>query len=108
VRNEADNLAYTTERALREQDSAIGTDDRRAMEQLIAEVRRTAQGEDVTAIRDAMNRLQQASYRLSQSAAGAADERSQGHGPADGGNGGGASQGATDGEDVVEGEFRQV
>ena len=33
-------------------------------------MRRAAKGEDVTAIRDAMSRLQQAAYRLSESAYG--------------------------------------
>jgi molecular chaperone DnaK len=108
ARNEADSLAYATERSLRDLGGALGTDDRRAMEQLIAEVRRSAQGEDVTAIRDAIVRLQQASYRLSQAAAGGAEARPQGWESEGGGNGRNATSGAADGEDVVEGEFRQV
>jgi molecular chaperone DnaK len=108
ARNEADSLAYTTEKSLRDLGGAIGTDDRRAMEQLIAEVHRAAQGEDVTAIRDAINRLQQASYRLSQGAAGGAEAHPQDWGPGGGGNGRDETAGAADGEDVVEGEFRQV
>jgi molecular chaperone DnaK len=108
ARNEADSLAYATEKSLRGLEGTLGTDDRRAMEQLIAEVRRAAQGEDITAIRDAINRLQQASYRLSQGAADGAEGRSQGWGPGSGGNGRDATPGAADGEDVVEGEFRQV
>jgi molecular chaperone DnaK len=108
ARNEADSLAYGTEKSLRDLEGTLGTDDRRAMEQLIAEVRRAAQGEDITAIRDAINRLQQASYRLSQGAADGAEGRPQGWGPGSGGNGSDATPGAADGEDVVEGEFRQV
>jgi hypothetical protein len=86
----------------------IGIDDRRAMEQLIAEVRRTAQGEDVTAIRDVMERLQQASYRLSEGAAGGAEAQPGHWESGSGGNGRDAVPGADEGEDVVEGEFRQA
>jgi molecular chaperone DnaK len=108
ARNEADSLAYGAEKSLRDLDGKISTDDRRALEQLIAEVRRAAQGEDVTAIRDVMHRLQEASYRLSQSASGGAEAHSRHRGPVGGGNGRNAVSGADEGEDVVEGEFRQV
>ena len=108
ARNEADSLAYATEKSLRDLDGAISTDDRRALEQLIAEVRRAAQGEDITAIREGMTRLQQATNRLSQSAAGATGAHSQQWGVGGGGNGHDAPPEAGEGEDVVEGEFRQV
>jgi molecular chaperone DnaK len=100
ARNQADSLAYVTEKSLRELDGKVGTDDRRALEQLIAEVRRAAHGEDVTAIRDATARLQEAAYRMSQEAhaSGGQTDRDDGRG--------GRSTGED--EDVVEGEFRQV
>jgi molecular chaperone DnaK len=104
ARNEADSLAYGTEKSLRDLDGKISTEDRRALEQLIAEVRRSAQGEDVTAIRDVMSRLQQATYRLSEGVydAGAGGE------PGSNGHGHDTPPGTVEGEDVVEGEFRQV
>jgi molecular chaperone DnaK len=108
ARNEADSLAYGVEKSLRELNGKVSTDDRRALEQLIGEVRRTAQGEDVTAIQDAMNRLQEASHRLSQSAAGGADAQAGYWGAGGGGNGRDGAPGAAEVEDVVEGEFRQV
>ncbi len=108
ARNEADALAYSVEKSLRElaDGGKVGGDDRRALEQLVAEVRREAKGEDVTAIRDAMGRLQQAAYRLSESAYG----QPASGGPSNGnGNGhGGQHAHPSAGEDVVEGEFRQV
>ena len=99
ARNHADQMAYTTERSLKDLDGKVGGDDRRALEQLIAEVRRTAQGEDVTAIRDAMQRLEQAAGRMSQAAY---DQTGDG-------NGNGSHTAHEPGsEDVVEGEYRQV
>jgi len=108
ARNEADSLAYGAEKSLRDLDGKVSTDDRRALEQLIGEVRGTAQGEDVTAIRDVMNRLQEASYRLSQGAARGAQAQPERWEAGGGGNGRDAPQGTGEGEDVVEGEFRQV
>jgi molecular chaperone DnaK len=104
ARNEADTLAYATEKSLRELEGKVSVEDRRALEQLIAEVRRAAQGEDVTGIRDAMGRLQQAAYRLSEGAYGAATAAR----PDGNGHGQDARPGTGEGDDVVEGEFRQV
>jgi molecular chaperone DnaK len=104
ARNQADSLAYGAERSLRDLDGKVGAEDRRALEQLIAEVRRTAQGEDVTGIRDAMTRLQQASGRLAEGAYGS----DAGGRPGGNGHSHDAPSGSGEGEDVVEGEFRQV
>jgi molecular chaperone DnaK len=111
ARNQADQAAYVTEKSLRDlPEGAVSADDRRAVEQLIGELRRTAQGEDATAIRDAVNRLQQASQRIGEAAYGASAQggptgydaagNGYGHGPAE--------RDQADGDDVVEGEFRPV
>ncbi|MEJ5198557.1 MAG: molecular chaperone DnaK [Anaerolineae bacterium] len=107
ARNQADSVAYSVEKTLRELPAEkVKAEDRRALEQLIAEVRQTAKGEDITAIRDAINRLQQAAYRLSEGIYGQAAGRGT-----YGGNGNGRGAGSSrtaEGEDVVEGEYRQV
>jgi len=109
TRNQADQMAYLTEKSLRDlpETGKIGAEDRRALEQLITEVRRSAQREDITAMRDAMNRLQQATTRMSAAGYGAHSGTAQ---PRNG-NGQGAGEAASEsnsGEDVVEGEFRRV
>jgi molecular chaperone DnaK len=111
ARNEADNMAYAVEKSLRglpEGDQGkVSAEDRRALEQLITQVRREAKGEDVTAIRDAMSRLHHATDRMSESAYGQA----AGGGPTNGGPSNGHSSSnarPSDSEDVVEGEFRRV
>jgi molecular chaperone DnaK len=107
TRNQADSMAYQVEKSMRDLEGRVNPDDRRALEQLIAEVRRTAQGEDAGAMRDAMSRLQDAAQRMGQAA-----YETQQPGPDGGASGqnsrqaGGQREG--DGEDVVEGEFRQV
>jgi molecular chaperone DnaK len=102
ARNQADQMAYVTEKSLRDlpEGNQLNPNDRRAIEQLIGDLRKTAQGEDVTAIRDAMNRLQEASSRMAQAAYGQAPS-GNGHGQS------GEQHHAAD-DDVVEGEFRQV
>jgi molecular chaperone DnaK len=99
TRNQADSLAYTTEKSLAQLNGQLPANDRRAVEQLVADLRRTAQGEDMTAIRDAMERLQQATSRLAENAQQA---------PAGDGYDHTASPDAGSDEDVVEGEYRQV
>ncbi len=102
ARNQADQMAYVTEKSLRDlpEGNQLNPNDRRAIEQLIGDLRNTAQGEDVTAIRDAMNRLQEASSRMAQAAYGQA--------PSGNGHGQPGEQHSAAEDDVVEGEFRQV
>jgi len=103
ARNNADSAAYTAEKTLRELPAdKLSADDRRGLEQLIAEVRRAAQGEDVTAMREAINRLQQALYRTSEAAYGQTTYQGPRHGNGHDGSG------STAREDVVDGEFRRV
>ena len=101
ARNQADQLAYVSERSLKDLDGKVSPDDRRAMEQLIAEVKRAGQGEDVTAIRDAMAQLEQAVSRMGEAAHSAAAASGNGHDAPQ-------QQRQPEGDDVVEGEFRQV
>ncbi len=109
TRNQADQMAYVAEKSLRDapETGKVSAEDRRALEQLIAEVRRAVQGEDITAIRDAMGRLQRATDRPSAAVheaptGGAQPWSDNGHGY------GGAASGNGPGEDVIEGEFRRV
>jgi len=104
VRNQADSLAYTTEKTLREAGERVSQSDREALERLIADLRETMKGEDISRIRQAMETLQQATYRLSEQLYGAA----QGAAQAEPGPGAGRSGEGEGEEDVVEGEFRQV
>ncbi len=93
ARNEGDALAYSVERTLGDLNGQVSASDRQAIEQLIDELHQTVKGEDATAIRNAMERVQQASYRISEQAYGA------------GSNG---TYGSAGEEDIVEGEFRAV
>ncbi len=107
ARNQADSLAYTTEKTLREAGDRVPAEDRAALERLIADVRDAIKGEDISRIRRAMEELQRATYRLSEKLYGYAG--APGAGPSGAGSTAresGPSRGTE--EDVVEGEFRQI
>ena len=101
ARNEGDTLAYSVERALGDLNGQVSAGDRQAIEQLIGELHQATKGEDVTAIRSAMEQVQQASYRMSEQAYGASANG------ANEVNGNGTYSSAGE-EDIVEGEFRTV
>jgi molecular chaperone DnaK len=100
ARNEGDALAYSVERSLHDLGDKVGDGDRQAIERLLAELRTAVKGEDANGIRQAMEQVQQASYRMS--------EQAYGQPGSNGANGYHTSNGAGSPEDVVEGEFRTV
>ncbi len=64
LRNNADSLAYQTERLISENGDKIEADDRQAAERAIADVRAALEGEDLEAIRSALAVLQTAAQKL--------------------------------------------
>ncbi len=64
LRNNADSLAYQTERLISENGDKIEADDRQAAERAIADVRTALEGEDLEAIRSAVAVLQTAAQKL--------------------------------------------
>ena len=105
ARNQADTLAYGLEKELRDAEggaAALDANSRRGLEQVIADLRKAAGGEDITAIRDAMARLQQARGQVMADASGGMPGNGSGDGQKNNPSGNGS------GEDVVEGEFRHV
>jgi len=64
LRNNADSLAYQTERLISENGDKIEADDRQGAERAIADVRKALEGEDLEAIRSAVAVLQTAAQKL--------------------------------------------
>jgi molecular chaperone DnaK len=65
-RNEADQLVYATEKSLEEHGDKIGEGDKKAIEDTLAETKKTLEGEDDEAIKTSMEALQQASHKLAE------------------------------------------
>jgi molecular chaperone DnaK len=105
ARNAADMLIYQTEKTLRDLGDRIPAADRSTIDQTIAELKQAKDSDDTARIRQLTERLQQASYAIGQ----------QMYAQQQGGQGGNGSsheqkspEGRPDGQEVVEGEFREV
>jgi molecular chaperone DnaK len=110
ARNNADTLAYTAEKALRDLGERVPGNDRQNIEKKIAALREALKGDDVASIKQLSDEVQQASYALGQMAGQQAGPQTGGTaGPGgprnNGGNGNG--NGSDEGE-VVEGEFHEA
>jgi molecular chaperone DnaK len=105
ARNRADTLIYQMEKMLRDLGDKVSASDRGRIEQIIEDLKRAKDGDDVSRIKQLIEQLQQASqaigqqmYAQQQAAAGGPQARP----------GAGPSPGGEEGEEVVEGEFREV
>ncbi len=103
ARNIADSTAYQTEKTLQELGEKISSEERTNIEAKINQLRETMNIDDVSTIRQQTEELQNAFHAISQQmyAQQQAEPGSNGHEPH-------ASQAEEDGEEVVEGEFREI
>jgi len=87
VRNEADNLIYSTEKSLSDYGDKITEDDRQSIRNAISELRTAMESNDTSAIKEKNEALKQASYKLAEEvyksaqAQGAGAEAADGAGP---------------------------
>ncbi len=65
IRNGADSLVYQTEKLLREQDANITGDERKAVDEALAELKTAIAGTDLEAIKDGTEKLMMASQTVS-------------------------------------------
>jgi molecular chaperone DnaK len=66
ARNEADNLIYTTEKALKDYGEKVTADDKQKIETAAAELRKALEGTNIPEIKSKTEALKQASYRLAE------------------------------------------
>lgn len=102
LRNNADSLIYSTERALSEMGDNVPAEDKQRIENTISELRTAQQGDDGAQIKALTEQLQQASQALAQQVQ--AQQAAQGAAAA------GSPNGATvdsDDEEIIEGEYSE-
>jgi molecular chaperone DnaK len=104
LRNQAENLAYTAEKTIRENSDKIPAELRSEVEEHISAVRSAHQGTDMDALRRSVDTLNQSLQRIGQAVYSAAGAGSP-NGSPDGADGAGSRP--TE-EGTVEGEFREV
>ena len=98
ARNEADTVIYQAEKSLRDLGDKVAQADRTNVETKIAELKAAMNGEDIQKIRSLIGELQQATLAIGQSM----------YQNYSGGSTGPQPEQRPGGEDVVEGEYRQV
>jgi molecular chaperone DnaK len=104
VRNQADQLIYSVENTMRELSDKLTSEDRSQVENLLDELRTAVQSEDIQRIRNLIEQLQQATHALSQQL-----YQTQAQPGQPGGDGNESDTGSDEeGEDVVEGNFREM
>jgi molecular chaperone DnaK len=110
VRNNASSLIYSTEKSLKEVGDKLDATARGEVEQALAELKRVSENATISEIKPAIDRLQQASYKMAEvlykSAAPQGEEAPHGDG-AGTGAGNGAGAGAPS-DDVIDAEFKEA
>jgi len=101
ARNQADMAIYTAEKALKDAEGRVPADVKNEVEQAIAALKDAMQSDDVTRIRQATDRILQASTRMGEVLHGAGAAASEGPRPQSG-------PGPEGGPDVVDAEFEEV
>jgi molecular chaperone DnaK len=108
AKNYADNATYTAEKMIRENGEKIADDQKKQVEDLSTKLKETAAGEDVEAIKKQTEELGQLVQQIGaslyqQEGAGETSQPPEGGAPESEG-----PAGESDGEDVVDGEFKNV
>jgi molecular chaperone DnaK len=102
-RNTADQLAYQTEKTLREAGDRISETDRRSVQGALDELLKALKGSDIARVRSARQGLEQAWQPVASSLYSRAGA---GVGPGEGGASGDDLSGRPEDDDVVDAEFR--
>ncbi|RLE24502.1 MAG: molecular chaperone DnaK [Actinobacteria bacterium] len=106
TRNNADSILYQTEKVLREQGDNVTAEEKEAVEQPLADLKKALEGNDNEAIKTATDALMAASQEFSQKLYEAAAKDSDAAGSsASGQDAGDAGAGSVDDDDIVDAEI---
>jgi molecular chaperone DnaK len=123
TRNQAEQLTYQAERTLKDLGDKVSSEDRATVENLVSSVRESLKGSDMDAINAGAQALAETLQKVSTAAYQAAASEAGGNGSSDGAGPEGAGEGeaagepagarsggssGSEGEDTVEGEFKEV
>jgi molecular chaperone DnaK len=105
AKNHADNMVYSVEKTLKDLGDKVPADLQQKLEDAASKVREVKDGEDIDAIKKATDDLAEI---LQQVGSAAYQQQPQDAGPAAEETESQSSEGKSDDEDVVDGEFKQV
>ena len=103
ARNQADGLAYTTEKSLKEHGDKIDEATRAGIQQALDELKKSMEGDDAEAIRTKTEALAQSAHKLAEAMYAKAQAAGEG-----GEAGASADAGSAAKDDVVEAEYEEV
>ncbi len=104
TRNNADSLVHATEKSLKDLGDKVDAETRSNVEREIENVKKVKDGDDVDAIKSAVDALTQASHKLAELMYQQASQQP----PESGGDAGGGSAKKDDDDDVVDADFEEV
>ena len=118
IKNQADTLAYSVERSLKDFGDKVSQDDRLNIERKLTDLKEALKGTDAEKIKKSMDELSQAAHKLAEEVYKAAQAKSGPKGQPEAGDAGAAGPGASDagtaeepkkkeGEDVIDAEFKE-
>ena len=108
ARNQADSAIHATEKTLADFGDKVSESDRQGIEQAIADLKTAMEGEDVAAITQRLEELQQASMKLGEAVYKAQQAEGGDAGPGGDADGGDAGGDSTAQDDVVDADFEEV
>jgi molecular chaperone DnaK len=107
ARNAADTIAYQVEKQITELGDKLSADEKSTLEEGVRTVREAMNGEDVAAIRAAMQELQDRMMRISQRMYEAAGAEQPGPGAGEGPQAGAQAGAQPGGDDVIDAEYKE-
>ena len=111
VKNQADNLVYTTEKLLKENKDKLGADDVAAVESALQETKAAIEGGNTEQIRQKMEALNNASHKLAEAMykqASASEQPGAGASPGAGSASGPEAGAAGSQDNIVDAEFEET
>jgi len=103
LKNQADSLAYNTEKLVKDNADKVPEDQKKALEEAVAAARKAVEGEDPAAIKAAHEKLTQLNHQLAETLYRKSAGSGDGAPPNPGGNAGGG--GASGSDEVVDAEY---
>jgi len=118
IKNQADTLAYSVERSLKDFGDKVSQEDRLNIERKLTDLKEALKGSDAEKIKKSMEELGQASHKLAEEVYKQAQAKQGQKGQPEAGDAGAAGPGASaadsaeepkkkDGEDVIDAEFKE-
>ncbi|HEY6007171.1 MAG TPA: Hsp70 family protein, partial [Geobacteraceae bacterium] len=106
ARNQADSLAYQTEKSLKEYGDKIDAAEKQKIEDALTTLKKALEGSDAEAIKKASDDLMQASHKLAEAVY--AKAQAEGGGAEGAAGAAGAEAAGAKGETVVDADFEEV